>query len=284
MALFNKRFQGWHLETDEYTVGSFTEHDLKKAIHGVHRGKLAYGILTPPLPVGGCSFVQFCLDDRGKYHLEYSFADENRANVLRFREGISGGELDNLLGDLLEKGWIPDTSRWETAGVFPDHFDRGIYEEILRRIGGEPAVEAFDYALDSPQGWYHEHAAAYAARGIPFLSGSGRLLWIGMADHLLAGGCMVELGKKADLAGFLGAVRHLAGALPVQDEWFSEEHSLPRWCAMLDRKWWDTGCCMGTYVIGEESYVLFITTRVTLGHLQELAKQLGERIDLAKRL
>ena len=284
MPLFNKRFPGWHLETDEYTVSSFTEHDLKKAVHGVRKATLAYAILTPPLPVRGCSFVQLCLDDKGKYHLEFSFSDANRANVLRCREGISGGELDNLLEALLEKNWIPDTSRWETAGVFLDRYDRDIYEEILWQIGGEPAVEAFRYALVSPQGWYHEHAAAYEARGIPFLSGNGRLLWVGMADHLLAGGCMVELAPKTTLPEFLAAVRHIAGDLPVEEAWFSEEHSLPRWCAMLDRKWWDTGCCMGTFVIGPDSYLLFITTRVTLGRLQELAKQLGEQIGLAKRL
>ncbi|MBR3629789.1 MAG: hypothetical protein IKN55_04865 [Oscillospiraceae bacterium] len=282
MALFNKRFPGWHLETDEYTVSSFTAHDLRKAVHGVHRCKLGYCILTPPRPVRGCVFVQFCLDDKGKYHIEYSFADENRANVLRCREGISGGELDNLLDDLLEKGWIPDTSRWETAGVFPDRYDRHVYEEILKLIGGIPAVEAFSYALDSPQGWYHEHSAAYEARGIPFFSGIGRLLWVGMTDLLLSGGCLVELEHKAGLAEFLGAVRHIAEDLPVEEAWFREEHSLPRWCAMLDRKWWDTGCCMGAIDIGSDSYVLFITTRVTLGRLRDLAKELGECIDLAK--
>ena len=284
MALFNKRFPGWHLETDEYTVSGFSEHELNKAVRGIHRGKLSYCILTPPRPVKGCGFVQFCLDDKGKYHIEYSFADENRANVLRFREGISGSELDNLLGDLLEKRWIPDTSRWEIAGVFPDHYDRAVYEEILRLIGGEPAVEAFRYALDSPQGWYHEHTAAYEARGIPFFSGMGRLLWIGMTDLLLSGGCLVELPRKTDLAEFLAAMRHIAEDLPVEDDWFREEHALPRWCAMLDRKWWDAGCCVGSIDIGSDSYVLFITTRIALGRLRELAKQLGECIDLAKLL
>ena len=284
MAIFSKQYAGWHLETDENTVSGFTERDLKKALHGVHRKTLSYCILTPPQPVRGCNFLQFCLDEKGKYRLEYSFVDENRANILRYREGISGSEIENLLEDLLKKGWIPDTSRWQTVGVFPDRYDRTIYEDILRRIGGEPAVEAFRYALDYPQGWYHEHAAAYAKRGIPFSSGNGRLLWVGLADHLIAGGCMVELRPDTDLANFLGAVRHICGTLPVEDTWFDPKHSLPRWCAMLDRKWWDTGCCMGAIDIDAGTYILFVTTRTELGHLRELAKSLGECIDLAKRI
>lgn len=284
LPLIVRRYYGWFLETDEGQYPNCSERELHKAVAGVGRGTLGFAILTPPQPVSGCDFLQFCLDDRGKFHLEYCFPDAERANLLRFREGISGTELKSLLSDFLEKGWIPDTSRWETAGSFADAFDRSIYEEILRRIGGEAAVRAFDYALVSPRGWYHEHEAAYAARGIPVLAGNSTLLWYGMADHLLAGGCLVELEEKPPLETFLGAVRHLAGTLPVEEDWFDPKHSLPRWCAMLDRKWWDTGCCVGAYGLDGHSYVLFVTSRTELGHLRDLAAKLGQRIDLAKLL
>ncbi len=155
------------------------------------------------------------------------------------------------------------------------------YLDIIRCLSDTETAEQFRACPAAPETWYHAHAQDYKERSVFLSDGQDTIIWIGMADHLLANGFAAELDYAAELSEFLDVIRQLPGTQAINEEWFDSMDNILDWCACLNEKWADT--CLGAIDIDSDSYVLFVTSHSVLTRLKTLAKSIGKRIDMAQR-
>ena len=83
----------WTAETDLGILDSFSLPIASLVLERIADGRYQFLVLTPPQPIHGCRFIQFCSDDRGKLHAEIALVKGNGTviqamNYVGIREGV----------------------------------------------------------------------------------------------------------------------------------------------------------------------------------------------------
>ncbi|WP_155973485.1 DUF6630 family protein [Streptococcus ruminantium] len=80
----------------------------------------------------------------------------------------------------------------------------------------------------------------------------------------------------------LQQVRNTGISLQLDSEGLNVADSMPKWAAVIDRKYASEGYCLGAIDMDTESYYLFFAKVSIFNRLRELANNIGYRIDYAK--
>jgi hypothetical protein len=83
----------WTAETDLGILDSFSLPIASLVLERIADGRYQFLVLTPPQPIQGCRFIQFCSDDQGKLHAEIALVKGNGTviqamNHVGIREGV----------------------------------------------------------------------------------------------------------------------------------------------------------------------------------------------------
>ena len=112
------------------------------------------------------------------------------------------------------------------------------------------------------------------------------LCWLGMTDIMEQNAYVWECDWSEAKEDFVSCVSELHGVeendLVIEEAWLDEEGGVADWASIIDEKWAADGMCLAAIDIESDSYVLFACQVTELEKLQELATEVGFRIDLAK--
>lgn len=291
---FEKKLSDWTLEIDGEKQKNFTIKRIEHQLEAIEKGDTEFMILTPLRRMtiqGGnvLSFVQLCRDNYSEYfHFEIGTRDENNDDVLIYgKELLNKEEVINLFAEFLKGNTIPDIQDWEIVVDIRTERDIEILKKIAELMTNDGALlSALEGCFNSPKQYLAENFESYQERFFEGDESENQIIWIGIADEMLADGIAVELDWKTEKEDFLQQVKELSDKyyLELHSEWIHEKGDIPTWCKVLDEKWEKQGFCIGSIDIDSDSYVIFICRNEILQKLIALSKKINHRFDFARNM
>lgn len=298
-----KQYSNWTMDVDGTEQAGFTMKAIEYQLEAIKNGDTEFMILTPSEPIQTknrgyvCNFVQFARDENPDYyHCEVSITSAGKVDgtLIYGKDRFHKKEVVELIRGLLDSGIAPDTKDWEMIlDLRPEkedissEKDSAPYRRIAALVIEDPeSLSKLEICFRSPQKYFNENAERYEERFFEGDQPDGQIIWVGIADEMIAGGTAIELDWKTEKEEFLEQMKALTDKhyLALSADWLKEEGDIPAWCSVLDEKWSEQEFCVAAMDIDSDSYVLFVCRSVVLTQLITLGKEIRHRFDFAKNM
>lgn len=298
-----QKYTDWKMEVDGTGQTGFTMKEIEQQLAAIKHGDTEFMILTPPEPLQikssgrECSFLQLCRDEDPEYfHCEVSVSDAGKTDeaLIYGKDRLSKEEVETLICGFIDGGIVPDTRDWEVVMELraekedvPAEKNIVFYQTIAELVISDVEIlSKLQLCFYSPQKYFRENAEPYEDRFFEGDAPDDKIIRIGIADAMIAGGTAVELDWKTDKEEFSAQIKDLADKhfLQLEEDWLEENGDIPLWCKALDEKWSGQGVCVAAIDIDSDSYVLFVCRSEVLEKLMALGKEVGCRFGFAKNM
>ena len=262
-------YEEWRLKSPDYNRNGFNIVGIDNTLKAMHDGYFMYVELYPPHAIDGCTAmkarvgkkqdaVDLFLDIDGK---TYRMAD------------VSYPDAVKLMRAFVKKRRVPDCSLCVEVTYLDIEQMKSTFIELATLLLGN-AKQANSFMTKAK------------FNSMEDLEDS----WWNLYEKLQSKGRAVELSLKIELEDFIYHVQKLirnksldtSENLTIDTAGLDEEQCIMDWCAHINATW-KTHKLVGMD-IGTDSLVLMVLSNEEFETVQELAKELLHRIDVAERL
>ena len=113
-----KGFDNWRAESDMDKFTGIELKDIESYVSRIDDMIYEFVILTPPEPVEGCDALMICKE--GGFRVELSIKGDHSMNKVYAKTGLSAAEAVAIVGDMADKGVIPNVEEMENLGTSGD--------------------------------------------------------------------------------------------------------------------------------------------------------------------
>ena len=262
-------YEEWRLRSPGSNGPGFNIVGIDNTLKAMHDGYFMYVELYPPHAIDGCTAmkarvgkaqdaVDLFLDIDGK---TYRMAD------------VSYPDAVKMMRAFMKKRRVPDCSLCVEAAYLDIDQMRSTFTELaMLLLGDVKQAKSF--------------MTKVKLRSLEELEDS----WWNLYEKLDSKGYAVELSHKCELEDFIYYVQKLirnksldtGEDLTIDLSTLDENQVIMDWCADLNSKW--ENYTLAGMDIGTDSFVLMVLSNEEFKAVQELAKELLHRIDVAERL
>ena len=262
-------YEEWRMKSPDYNRNGFNIVGIDNTLKAMHHGYFMYVELYPPHAIDGCTAmkarvgkkqdaVDLFLDIDGK---TYRMAD------------VSYPDAVKIMRAFVKKRRVPDCSSCvEVAYLDIDQTKLTFTELATLLLGNAKQAKSF--------------MTKAKLRSMEELEDS----WWNFYEKLVSKGYAVELSHKCELEDFIYYVQKLirnksldtSEGLTIVPSALDEDQVIMDWCTDLNSTW-ENYTLVGMD-IGTDSFVLMVLSNEEFKRVQELAKELLHRIDVAERL
>ena len=266
-------YEEWHMKSPDYNRNGFNIVGIDNTLKAMRDGFFMYMELYPPQAIDGCTAmkarvgktsdaVDIFLDIDGK---TYRMAD------------VSYPDAVKMMRAFVKKRRLPDRSLCVEVAYLDIDQMRSTFTELATLLLGD-AKQAKSLMSKAK------------LNSMENLEDS----WWNLYEKLLSTGRAVELSLKIELEDFLHNVQklihnkdlstgeNLTGDIFIDTAAFDDSQYIGDWCAHLNSTWKNHK--LVGMDIGTDSLVLMVLSNEEFKIVQELAKELFHRIDVAERL
>lgn len=148
-------------------------------------------------------------------------------------------------------------------------------------------IKVISECVSNPQDYFIKNIEQYGERGIE--NGDIEIIrWIGLVDCIVKHNYACEIDWKEEASELINSIKDLNGtkkqSLTLKEEWFDEECEVTDCCSIIDNMWEKQEFCIGSFDINSDSYIVFPIKINDFIILEKYAKQIGQRIALAKNM
>ena len=262
-------YEEWHMKSPDYNRNGFNIVGIDNTLKAMEDGYFMYMELYPPHAIDGCTamkarigktqdVVDLFLDIDGK---TYRMAD------------VSYPDAVKMMRAFVKKRRVPDCSLCVEVAYLDIDQMRSTFTELATLLLGD-AKQAKSFMTKAK------------LRSMEELEDS----WWNLYEKLLSRRCAVELDWKCELEDFLHNVQKLirnkdldtGEDLIIDKSVLDDSQCITDWSTYLNSTW-KSHKLVGMD-IGTDSFVLMVLSNEEFKTVQELAKGLLHRIDVAERL
>ena len=261
-------YEEWRMKCPDYNRNGFNIVGIDNTLQAMHDGFVMYIELYPPYAIDGCTAmkarvgktpdaVDLFLDIDGK---TYRMAD------------VSYPDAVKMMRAFVKKRRVPDCSLCVEVAYLDIEQMKSTFTELATLLLGD-AKQAKSFMSKAKLHSMEE------------LEDS----WWNLYEKLQSKGRAVELSLKIELEDFLYHVQKLirnksldtSENLTIDTAGLDEDQCIMDWCAHINATWKTHK--LVDMDIGTDSFVLIVLSNEEFKTVQELAKELLHRIDVAER-
>ena len=261
-------YEEWRLKSPDYNRNGFNIVGIDNTLQAIHDGFIMYIELYPPHAIDGCTAmkarvgkkqdaVDLFLDIDGK---TYRMAD------------VSYPDAVKMMRAFVKKRRVPDCSLCVEVAYLDIEQMKSTFTELATLLLGN-AKQANSFMTKAK------------LNSMEDLEDS----WWNLYEKLQSKGRAVELSLKIELEDFLYHVQKLirnksldtSENLTIDTAGLDEDQCIMDWCAHINATWKTHK--LVDMDIGTDSFVLMVLSHEEFKTVQELAKELLHRIDVAER-
>lgn len=266
-------YEEWRMKSPDYNRNGFNIVGIDNTLKAMEDGFFMYMELYPPHAINGCTAMKSRV---GKTQDTVDIFLDIDSKTYRMAD-VSYPDAVQIMRAFVKKRRLPDPSLYVEVANLDIKQMRSTFTELATLLLGN-AKQA------------HSFMTKAKLNSMEDLEDS----WWNLYEKLQSKGCAVELSLKIELEDFLHHVQklihnknlctgeNLTGDMSIDTAAFDDSQCIVDWCAHLNSTW--KNYKLVGMDIGTDSLVLMVLSNEEFKRVQELAKELLHRIDVAERL
>ena len=266
-------YEEWRMKSPDYNWNGFNIVGIDNTLKAMHDGYFMYVELYPPQAIEGCTAMKARV---GKTQDAVDIFLDIDSKTYRMAD-VSYPDAVQMMRTFVKKRRLPDPSLYVEVANLDIKQLRLTFTELATLLLGN-AKQANSFMTKAK------------LNSMEDLEDS----WWNLYETLQSKGRVVELSLKIELEDFLYHVQklihnkdlstgeNLTGDIFIDTAAFDDSQCIGDWCAHLNSTW--KNYKLVGMDIGTDSLVLMVLSNEEFETVQELAKELLHRIDVAERL
>jgi hypothetical protein len=266
-------YEEWHMKSPDYNRNGFNIVGIDNTLKAMRDGFFMYMELYPPHAIEGCTAMKARV---GKTQDAVDIFLDIDSKTYRMAD-VSYPDAVQMMRTFVKKRRLPDPSLCVEVAYLDIEQMKSTFTELATLLLGN-AKQANSFMTKAK------------LNSMEDLEDS----WWNLYEKLLSTGRAVELSLKIELEDFIHNVQklignkklstgeNLTGDVSIDTAAFDDSQCIGDWCAHFNSTW-ENHKLVGMD-IGTDSLVLMVLSNEEFKRVQELAKELLHRIDVAERL